>query len=140
MKNLVGTIVWALIGLATTVFATQAQNKLTFNQVISGLATTSNTAQSIGIDTDAIRHEIQERIKAEGTENAQKPSPVLDVLKKLPQLIVQIQFDLDSDSLRPESWETIGKIADAFHHPLLAGKPIFDSRAYRCPRQTSVQP
>ncbi len=31
----------------------------------------------------------------------------------------QIQFDFDSDWIRPASWETIGVIADALHHPLL---------------------
>jgi OOP family OmpA-OmpF porin len=43
------------------------------------------------------------------------------VLKKLPQLVVQNQFDLDSDAIRPQSWVTVSRIADALHHPLVAG-------------------
>jgi outer membrane protein OmpA-like peptidoglycan-associated protein len=34
---------------------------------------------------------------------------------------VQIEFDLNADTIRPESWVTVGRIADALHNPLLSG-------------------
>ncbi|MCK0198608.1 OmpA family protein [Ancylobacter sp. 6x-1] len=40
-------------------------------------------------------------------------------LDKLAQITVQIQFALDSAIIRPESYATIGAIADALHHPIL---------------------
>ena len=121
MKQFAKLPLWGLLGLAMMVTSAQAQNRVSYGQVMKSLVTTTGTARRVGINTDAIRQDIEARIAAEGTENAKKPSPVLDVLRKLPQLIVQIQFDLDKDTIRPESWVTIGKIADAFHHPLLAG-------------------
>ncbi len=121
MKYLVSLLISGFVGFATMSSGAQAQNTLTYNQVMQSLVTSGKTAKRVGIDTGAIRQDIENRIRAEGTENAQTSFSVLGELKKLPQLIVQIQFDLDSDSIRPESWVTIGRIADALHHPLLAG-------------------
>ena len=45
--------------------------------------------------------------------------PVLQALSKYPNLTVQVEFDFDSDWIRPSSWETVGLIADGLHHPLL---------------------
>jgi OOP family OmpA-OmpF porin len=110
-----------LLCLALMTGIAQAQNMVSFNQVIKSLSPTRNTAKRVGINTEAVRRDIEARIKAEGGENAQGQFAVLKELKKLPQLIVQIQFNLDSDVIRPESWVTVGRIADALHHPLLAG-------------------
>lgn len=121
MKKVANLLVWGFTVLSIMTVGAQAQNTLTHNQVMKSLVSNSKTARRIGIDTAAVRRDIEARIQAEGTENTQTPSPALDVLRKLPQLIVQIQFDLDADSIRPQSWVTIGKIADALRHPLLAG-------------------
>ncbi|MCP4074400.1 MAG: OmpA family protein [Hyphomicrobiales bacterium] len=121
MKYLVSLLVSGLFGFTATLMDVQAQNRVTYSQVMQSLVTSGKTARRVGIDTGVIRQDIENHIRAEGTENAQTSFSVLDELKKLPQLIVQIQFDLDSDSIRPESWVTIGRIADALHHPLLAG-------------------
>lgn len=40
-------------------------------------------------------------------------------LAKLAQIDVQIQFALNSAVIRPESYATLGSIADAMHHPIL---------------------
>lgn len=40
-------------------------------------------------------------------------------LERLAQFTVQIQFALDSAIIRPESYQTLGAIADAMHHPIL---------------------
>lgn len=121
MKKVANLLVWGFTVLSIMTVGAQAQNTLTHNQVMKSLVSNSKTARRIGIDTAAVRRDIEARIQKEGTENTQTPSPALDVLRKLPQLIVQIQFDLDADSIRPQSWVTIGKIADALRHPLLAG-------------------
>ena len=42
-------------------------------------------------------------------------------LENLAQINVQIQFALNSAIIRPESYATIGSIADALHHPILGG-------------------
>jgi OOP family OmpA-OmpF porin len=120
-RSLIRGVVISAIASLVSITASQAQNKLSFGQVMSSLVTSGETARKIGIDTEAIKRDVEARILEEGTENAQKPLPVLEVLKKLPQLVVQIQFDLDSDAIRPQSWVTVGRIADALHHPLVAG-------------------
>lgn len=97
------------------------QSRITHNQVISDLDRAGGTAQKVGIDVNALRADIEAHIQLEGTENAKAAPTVLDALKQLPNFIVQIQFDLNSDRIKPESWETMGRIADALHHPLLAG-------------------
>ena len=136
MKYLIGLLVLGLAGVSMVISGAQAQNVVTYNQVMQSLITSGNTARKVGIDTEAIRQEVEARIRAEGTEDAHSATPVLNLLKKLPQLIVQIQFDLDSDLIRPESFVTIGKIADALHHPLAAGNRFLivghtDSRGKR---------
>jgi OOP family OmpA-OmpF porin len=120
-RSLIRGIVVSTTVSLVSITATQAQNILTYDQVMSSLVTSGKTAQKVGIDTEAIKRDVEARILEEGTENAQKPLPVLEVLKKLPQLVVQIQFDLDSDIIRSQSWVTVGRIADALHHPLLGG-------------------
>jgi OOP family OmpA-OmpF porin len=121
MKYLIGLLVFGLAGIVISTTRIQAQNVVTYKQVMQSLVTSGKTANKVGIDTAAIRRDVEARIIAEGTANAATPTPVLNVLRTLPQLIVQIQFDLDSDYIRPQSWVTIGKIADALHHPLAAG-------------------
>lgn len=90
-------------------------------QVANSIESLGQSAQKVGIDTTAIRRDIEARIEAEGNENAPSGATELDVLKQLPNFIVQVDFFLDSNIVKPESWVTVGRIADALHHPLLAG-------------------
>ena len=99
----------------------QAQTRLTTGELTKQLNQTAENAQKVGIDVDAIRSDIEARIKADRTDNAGGPPPVADVLKGLPNFIVQIQFELNSDVITIGSWETVGRIADAMFNPLLAG-------------------
>jgi OmpA-OmpF porin, OOP family len=111
----------AVAALAMSFGAAHAQSRITYNQVITNLDSTGGTARSIGINVNQVTADIEARIQAEGTENAKSAPTVLDALKGLPNFIVQIQFDLNSDTVLPQSWESIGRIADALYHPLLAG-------------------
>ncbi len=99
----------------------QAQTRLSTGELTKQLNQTAESARKAGIDVAAIRADIEARIKADGTDNAGGPPPVADVLKGLPNFIVQIQFELNSDVITIDSWETVGRIADAMFNPLLAG-------------------
>lgn len=90
-------------------------------QVANTIDTLGQSAQKVGIDTQAIRSDIEARIQAEGNENAPPGATELDALKQLPNFIVQVDFFLNSDIVKPGSWVTVGQMADALHHPLLAG-------------------
>jgi OmpA-OmpF porin, OOP family len=90
-------------------------------QVADTIENLAQTADSVGIDTQAIRQDIEARIRTEGDVNAPPGATELDMLKRLPNFIVQADFFLDSDVVKPGSWVTVGRMADALHHPLLAG-------------------
>ncbi|MGI9402393.1 MAG: OmpA family protein [Rhizobiaceae bacterium] len=90
-------------------------------QVADSIETLGRTAQKVGVNTEAIRRDIEARIQAEGDVDAPAGATELDVLKQLPNFIVQVDFFLDSDVVKPGSWVTVGRMADALRHPLLAG-------------------
>jgi outer membrane protein OmpA-like peptidoglycan-associated protein len=111
-----------VVGVATCVpIATASAQTLTEGDILQSLTTAGGAAQAVNLDVDAIKRDIEERIRVEGTENAADPPPALQALTKLPNLTVEIQFDYDSDWILPVSWETVGLMADALHHPLLMG-------------------
>jgi outer membrane protein OmpA-like peptidoglycan-associated protein len=98
-----------------------AQTQVTYGQIISGLDKAGDAAQRVGINVDALEAEIEARIQAEGDDAAKDAPSVLAALKQLPNFLVQIEFDLNADTIKPESWVTVGRIADALHNPLLGG-------------------
>jgi OOP family OmpA-OmpF porin len=99
--------------------ATALAQNLTEGQILQSLAGAGTAADAANYDVELIKREIAERIRVEGTENAASPPPVLQALAKLPNLTVEVQFDFDSDWILPESWETVARMADALHHPIL---------------------
>ncbi len=114
-KKLLGSAFALLIGTSLSL----AQGMLNEGDILNSLQGAGQAARAADLNLDALRRDVEKRIQVEGTENAASPPPVLHALSKMPNLTVQIQFDFDSDWIRPASWETIGVIADALHHPLL---------------------
>ena len=114
-KRLLGSAFVLLIGVSSSL----AQGRLNEGDILKSLAGTGQAARAADLNLDALRRDVEKRIQVEGTENAASPPPVLQALAKMPNLTVEIQFDFDSDWIRPASWETVGVIADALHHPLL---------------------
>jgi OmpA-OmpF porin, OOP family len=122
--NMNRTSLLAAILAASTIAlpaAANAQTQVTYGQIISGLDKAGDAAQRVGINVDALEAEIEARIQAEGDDAAKDAPSVLAALKQLPNFLVQIEFDLNADTIRPESWVTVGRIADALHNPLLMG-------------------
>jgi outer membrane protein OmpA-like peptidoglycan-associated protein len=104
--------------IALTIGQALAQSSVSPGEILQSLTGSAGAAQAVAIDVNAIRSDIEQRIKVEGTENAASPPPVLQALATLPNLTLVIEFDLDSDRI-PRSYPTVGYIADALHHPLL---------------------
>ena len=71
------------------------------------------------LDIAALRQQAAERVKSKADGVPIKRSPVAPELTRLPQLIVQVRFDDDAAVVRPESYRTLGRIADALTHPTL---------------------
>lgn len=117
-KNGLRLIASACIFMAATSFGI-AQGRLTEGDILKNLETAGQAANAADLNIDALRRDIEKRIQVEGTENAASPPPALQALASMPNLTVEIQFNFDSDWIRPASWETVGVIADALHNPIL---------------------
>lgn len=72
------------------------------------------------LDVPALRQEAAERIKKRIDIAPLKRPPLSRELTKLPHIDVDVQFNPDSPVIRPESYRTIGRIADALTNPALA--------------------
>jgi outer membrane protein OmpA-like peptidoglycan-associated protein len=91
---------------ALSVFATgaSAQSTISPGEILESLAGSGEAAAAVSIDVAAIRA---------------APPPALQALATLPNISLVIEFDLNSDRIRPESYAAVGYIADALHHPVL---------------------
>jgi outer membrane protein OmpA-like peptidoglycan-associated protein len=106
----------AALMLSASMLPARAETALTTETMINQL---SGLDASADIDVVALRQQVVERIKSKADGIALKRPPVAAQLLKLPQLMVAIQFDPDSPIIRPPSYQTIGRIADALYDPSL---------------------
>ncbi|MCX5581733.1 OmpA family protein [Kaistia terrae] len=95
-----------------------AQTALSGDQIVQTMGSAARAAPP-GLSAALIRQAVQQHmIDNPGMPITWKPLQLLD---NLAQINVQIQFALNSAIIRPESYSTIGSIADALHHPILGG-------------------
>ena len=71
------------------------------------------------MDVAALRQQALDRIKAKADAAPLKRPPIAPQLLKLPQFSIEVQFDADSPIIRPDSYRTLGRIADALQNPAL---------------------
>ncbi len=74
------------------------------------------------LDIAALKPKIAERSRsrAKNEPEASKRPPIVPELREFPTFNVAIQFDVDTPIILPDSYETMGRIADAFvNAPLL---------------------
>jgi len=69
------------------------------------------------LDIAALRQQVADRVKSRADGVATKRPPVAPQLLK--QLVVEIRFDEDAAVIRPESYRTLGRIADVLTDPKL---------------------
>ena len=95
-----------------------AQTAQSGNQIVQTMGSAARAAPP-GLTAALIRQAVQQHmIDNPGMPITWKP---LVLLNNLAQIDVQIQFALNSAIIRPESYSTIGSMADALHHPVLGG-------------------
>jgi outer membrane protein OmpA-like peptidoglycan-associated protein len=82
-------------------------------KTLSGLETPSD------LEVAALRQQAADRIKAKADGVALKRPLLVPALRKLPTVNVDIQFNPDTPVIRPESYQTLGRIADALSSPAL---------------------
>lgn len=119
MMSRIGGIALALsLSVPALVATASAQTALTGNQIVNTMQSAARAAPA-GLSAALIKQAVQQHmLDNPGMPITWKP---LDLLNGLAQVNVQIQFALGSAIIRPESYATIGSIADALHHPILAG-------------------
>ncbi|MHC2332670.1 OmpA family protein [Bradyrhizobium sp. USDA 4454] len=90
----------------------QAQTAVTRDDVIAKLNHYETDAE---VDVPALRQQVAERSKSR-SKNEPPPSkrpPIAPDLTKLPTFNADIQFDVDTPIVLPDSYQTVGRIADA---------------------------
>ena len=112
----IGLLTVALIEFAAPASPGRAQAIATTEHLVNQLVGLETTAD---LDVAALRQQALERVKSKADATPLKRPPVAVQLLKLPQFIVDVQFDPDTSIIRPESYRTLGRIADALTHPSL---------------------
>jgi outer membrane protein OmpA-like peptidoglycan-associated protein len=74
---------------------------------------------AVDVDIAALRQQALDRIKSRADSEPLKRPPVAAQLPGLPQIAFDVQFDPDSAIIRPGSYKTLGRIADALSDPSL---------------------
>ena len=103
-----------LVAPATVVFAEPAPTADDMVKELSGLEAGAE------IDVPALRQQVVERVKSKANPVALKRPPVAPQLARLPHLNLDITFNPDSPVIRPESYRTLGRVADALADPRLS--------------------
>jgi OOP family OmpA-OmpF porin len=111
-----GLLMVALIGFAALPSLAQTPAAGTPEDWVSKLAGLETAPD---LDVAALRQQAVDRVKSKADGVPIKRPPIAPQLLKLPQLIVEIQFDEDAAVIRPDSYRAIGRIADTLSHPKL---------------------
>jgi outer membrane protein OmpA-like peptidoglycan-associated protein len=114
-RRRLGRLAVAVLSAAALASPALAQPDLTSEQILSGLQAAAGASPAI--DPAIIA---QEALANVGKKPA-APLPAWAKLTGLPQLTVEINFELNSVAIVPDSYRALGLIADSLHHPILLG-------------------
>lgn len=108
----------ALLALAAGACPARAQTATTRDDIVSQL---SRFESAPDLDLAALRQKVTERSKSRSKVDFAplNRSQVAPELLKLPSYLADIQFDTDTPIVLPESYQTVGRLADALMHASL---------------------
>ena len=112
----VGMLAALLIMLAAPACPALAQATAPAENLVDALAGLETAPE---FELAALRQQALERAKSKATAVPLNRPPLVPELLKLPQISVDVLFDPDSSIIRPGSYRTLGRIADALTHPAL---------------------
>jgi outer membrane protein OmpA-like peptidoglycan-associated protein len=98
---------------------TSAQISLTKTDLVNSLQGIENASQTF--DVAALRRLVAQGIHDPSRAARMNREPLSEQLNKLAQMTIAIQFDFNSARIRPESYRSVGLMADALYHPYLLG-------------------
>jgi OmpA-OmpF porin, OOP family len=112
------SLLGALLLLATPLAPARAQTAVTRDDIISKLDHFDTAAD---LDIPALKQQVADRSKSRSKNEPppQKRPPIAPDLTKLPTFNADIQFDVDTPIVLPDSYQTVGRIADALNHASL---------------------
>src|ERR1051326_3114472 len=111
-----GALAALLIVLAAPEFPALAQAPAAAENLADQLAGSDSAPE---LDLAALRQQAAERSKSKATAAPGNRPPLVPELLKLPQVNLEVLFDPDSSIIRPGSYGTLGRIADALTQPAL---------------------
>jgi len=111
-----GLALAAMLASPVAIDAAQAQTSLSDRDIMKELSDVTDFDPSL---TALVLRGMAQDAVSQNTPLTLDKSAIAERLDKLAQIDVQIQFALGSAIIRPESYATIGSIADALHHPIL---------------------
>lgn len=119
-----GQLLVVAAALCAVVAPAGGQTVLSRNEIINSLQGAEHKAV---LNPNDVRVQALEHIKKYPGDDAPTNAPmeIASQLEKLRQFVVEITFDFDSARIRPESYVTVGVIADALHTPYLQGQKFF---------------
>ena len=112
----IGLLAAALTVLVAPTFPAHAQEAVTRDDIIKRLSGLEATPD---LNVAALRQRAFERAKSKADAVPSKRPPIATELLELPRFMVEVQFDPDASTIRPESYQTLGRIADALCHSTL---------------------
>ena len=116
-------IYFATIALLFTASApVLGQIKLNSNDIVSSLQGVE--AATGDVSAARLRQLVAQGMRDPSRANRMNREPLSEQLGKLAQFTIAIQFDFDSARIRPESFRSVGLLADALYHPYLQGYRI----------------
>jgi len=113
-----GLLAACLLALVMAPSPARSQTAIKRDDVIEQLSRFESAPE---IDVAALRQQVTERSKTRSRNEPppQKRTPIAPDLLALPTFSVDIQFDTDTPIVRPESYQALGRIADALVHARL---------------------
>ena len=112
----IGLVAAALTVFVAPTFPARAQEAVTRDDIIKRLSGLEATPD---LNVAALRQRALERAKSKADAAPLKRPPIATELLELPRFMVEVQFDPDASTIRPESYQTLGRIADALCHSTL---------------------
>ncbi len=95
-----------------------AQDRLTSTEIVESL---QGLEAQPHINAAYLRKQAQDSLRDPSRANPVNRVPLSAALGKLAQFTVAVNFDFNSARIRPESYRTVGLIADSLYHPYLQG-------------------
>ena len=116
VHQIVGSVFVASIALALLTQPVRAQAAAPASKLVDQLVGPETPPD---LDIAALRQQVADRIQAKADAVATRRPPIAPQLLKLPQFNFDVMFDPDTPVIRPQSYATIGRIADALSDPKL---------------------